>query len=332
MISVIIPVFQVSDYIERCVLSVLRQTFTEMECIIVDDDTRDDSVKKCEQLIREHKNSIRFSIIHHDKNRGLSAARNTGTNAAKGDYIYYLDSDDEITRDCLERLMEIAKAHPDAEMVIGNHKRYEEGTISLFFDRHITTEYKTNDSIAASFMFQNLPEYAWNKLIKRSFLLEHHLSFIEGIIWEDIPWFFHVNKYLSKLYVCENVTYHHYLRPDSIVTGSSKQIKGKSWIVIIKEIFYNLTSGRESRELNLYSDNFCKCYVENKDDLPEYRFLMRQYKSLALEYRNIGLLIKLYFTCLISTLPFGLCAIKQMKKLKIKMKKNYKRKCQGSVT
>ena len=92
LVSVIIPVYQVSDYIERCLNSVMSQTYKNIECVLVDDVTKDDSVEKCERLIESYHGSMQFKILHHEVNRGLSAARNTGTDAATGEYIYFLDS------------------------------------------------------------------------------------------------------------------------------------------------------------------------------------------------------------------------------------------------
>jgi glycosyltransferase involved in cell wall biosynthesis len=120
MVSVIVPVYQVSDYVERCIRSVMAQTYTDIECIIVDDATRDDSIDKCEALIKEYDGPIQFRIIHHEQNRGLSVARNTGFDAANGEYVYFLDSDDYITPDCIEKLVSVVKDDPTIEMVQGN--------------------------------------------------------------------------------------------------------------------------------------------------------------------------------------------------------------------
>ena len=84
-VSIIIPVYNVSAYIERCIKSVINQTYYDIECIIVDDATPDDSITKCEQMIAAYDVPIRFSILHHQQNRGLSAARNTGTEVATGE-------------------------------------------------------------------------------------------------------------------------------------------------------------------------------------------------------------------------------------------------------
>ena len=119
MVSIIIPVFRISGYIQRCIESVINQTYKDIECIIVDDGTQDDSIEKCEKLIKEYKGPIIFKIIHHEVNRGLSAARNTGTDAATGKYLYYLDSDDYISSNCIEKLVSYAIEDESIEMVQG---------------------------------------------------------------------------------------------------------------------------------------------------------------------------------------------------------------------
>lgn len=121
-VSIIIPVYNVAPYIEACLKSVMRQTYGgQMECIIVDDCGTDDSIAIAERMTAAYQGPIQFRMLHHDRNRGLSAARNMGTNAATGDYIYYLDSDDEITTDCIERLMKPIMADGSIEVVQGNY-------------------------------------------------------------------------------------------------------------------------------------------------------------------------------------------------------------------
>ena len=103
-VSIIIPVYNVVDYIERCWKSVNAQTYSDIELIFVDDCGTDESISKLETLISE---GSRFpvQIIKHKKNRGLSAARNTGIEASSGDYVYFLDSDDDLVPSCIEELV-----------------------------------------------------------------------------------------------------------------------------------------------------------------------------------------------------------------------------------
>ena len=94
-ISIIIPVYNVEKYIEACLHSVMAQTYTgPMECILVDDCGQDNSIGVAEKMISDYQGTIHFRILHHDHNRGQSAARNTGMDAATGEYIFFSDSDD----------------------------------------------------------------------------------------------------------------------------------------------------------------------------------------------------------------------------------------------
>ena len=97
-ISVIIPVYNVAPYIAACLQSVMRQTAqAALECILVDDCGPDNSMEVVNETLKSYNGPVDFKIVRHTQNRGLSAARNTGMAAATGDYIYFLDSDDEIT-------------------------------------------------------------------------------------------------------------------------------------------------------------------------------------------------------------------------------------------
>lgn len=307
LVSVVIPVYQVSDYVERCLLSVMSQTYQNIECIIVDDCSPDDSITKCEQLIEGYQGPLKFHILHHERNRGLSAARNTGTDAASGVYIYYLDSDDEITTDCIERLVALVGNHHDAEMVVGNSKRIENGEIELRLYEQLDSEYHSNEEIFSVFKKHNLPIVAWTKLIKRSFLTQNAISFIEGIVWEDTPWSFFVYKNLSNLYICNQVTYHYYIRPNSIVTGTDRYTYGKSFSVSYGVIFDNLTAGRGREELELYVNGFCRRYLEFKKTISTYKDLMKKYRGLSVKYNSRKVLLKLVIT---QYMPFGLVALK----------------------
>ena len=92
-------------YIEDCLQSVMRQTYRgEMECILVDDCGTDNSMEIVQQLVAAYKGPVVFKIVHHDHNRGLSAARNTGIDVSSGEYVFFLDSDDWISDGCIERL------------------------------------------------------------------------------------------------------------------------------------------------------------------------------------------------------------------------------------
>lgn len=210
MVSVIVPVYQVSDYVERCLRSVMAQTYSDIECIIVDDATKDDSIDKCEQLIGEYDGPIQFRIIHHEQNRGLSAARNTGTKVATGDYLYYLDSDDYITPDCIEKLVSVVDNDPSIEMVQGNSLMKSDGSETLLYRLGHAISISNNDEARKEF-FENRNIYisVWNRLLKKSFVEENELYCREGLVFEDLLWVFYLMKHLKKAYLCEATTHYY---------------------------------------------------------------------------------------------------------------------------
>ncbi len=105
LVSIIIPVYNVSDYIDECLESVVNQSYQDLQVIIVDDCGSDDSMSKIEKFIESYKGPVSFIILHHTSNRGQSAARNSGMDAATGEYIFFLDGDDYIYNYSIEILI-----------------------------------------------------------------------------------------------------------------------------------------------------------------------------------------------------------------------------------
>ena len=279
------PVYQVSDYVERCLQSVMNQTYTELECIIVNDATKDDSIEKCERLINSYEGAIQFQIIHHEQNRGLSAARNTGTKAATGVFVYYIDSDDEIMPDCIEKLVRAALEHPEAEMVIGNVQFFWMGQKErVTLDNDMPSLIQSNQQVVSLNHHQRITNGAWNKLTRKAFIDEHDLYFKEGIIIEDYLWTFYVMKYLSTVYIVKDITYHYYRRQGSIATSSDDQKFAKSYSIIYDEILRNLTPGREDKELSRNLEGFCKRYLKYKAEFPVFTTLYDLYRKQSGRY------------------------------------------------
>ena len=118
-VSIIIPIYNVEPYIERCIISVLNQSYKNIEIIIINDCTPDKSIELINKLLNnKYSSTENIHILNHEKNKGLSAARNTGIMNATGDYLYFLDSDDSITHDCIEVLVNALSLNID--FVIGD--------------------------------------------------------------------------------------------------------------------------------------------------------------------------------------------------------------------
>jgi glycosyltransferase involved in cell wall biosynthesis len=216
-VTIIVPVYNVSAYIERCWESLVKQTYKDLEILFIDDCGTDNSVEKLQKLIDTHP-GIYCKILHHDHNRGLSAARNTGLMAATGDYVYFLDSDDDITEDCIERLV-APVMNDEIDIVVGNYRVVGgEAHSPLLLDSGLLSSSK---DVLASYAAGKWYVMAWNKLCRRDFLIDNNLFFREGLIHEDVLWTFQVACKAQSLYVCNDVTYNYNVRGASIMTSMS---------------------------------------------------------------------------------------------------------------
>ncbi len=281
-ISVVIPVYNVALYVERCIKSVMQQTLEADECIIVDDRSEDDSIVRCQRMIEAYRGKTRFTILHHKQNRGLSAARNTGTEHATGEYIYYLDSDDEISLDCLEKLVAPIGDDSKVEMVIGDYKTYYS----------IRSRYLKKDLVKSSHFFQNSPnelqtkeevidwyyhkkgprpDQGWNKLLRLSFIKENKLYFREGLLYEDLLWTHYLFNSLSHVVFVPSTTYIHYCRPGSIMT----QTKYEKYLLhhgyIFKEVAEYLRDENRVEKTLRWIPDFSKCYIDSSSN-PDYQY------------------------------------------------------------
>ena len=215
-ISIIIPIYNVEEYITESLQSVMRQTYKgEIECILVDDCGTDNSISIAEQLIADYTGTVVFRILRHEHNRGLSAARNTGTDAATGDYIYYLDSDDYISDDCIEVLTRPLKER-EYDMVLGDIQIFgEKQGLPFLYEKR--SEILGNANIFYSYANRLIYVMAWNKLCKLSFLRDNNISFLEGQLHEDELWTYKIMSYIDSLSICHSTTYFYRIRGGSII-------------------------------------------------------------------------------------------------------------------
>ena len=320
MVSVIVPVYQVSEYVERCIRAVMTQTYLDIECIIVDDATRDDSIEKCERLIAEYDGPILFRIIRHEQNRGLSAARNTGFDAASGEYVYFLDSDDYITPDCIERLVTVVLEDPSVEMVQGNSVMRSDGKdVSLYRLGHSISI--TNNDEARQEFFKNRHIYisVWNRLLKKSFVEENGLYCREGLVFEDLLWVFYLMKHLRKAYLCEEITHYYCLRQGSILV-EAKPESVRCYVTSFNEILNNLSEGYERNEIEGYLYYFIKRYVSYFKIVPEFMDAIRLYMARAMQYRCWKVYIVLSITNILGRFVNPIGMLEKMNAVRWKLK------------
>lgn len=177
----------------------MAQSFTDFELILVDDGSKDNCGKICDEY-KEKDNRIR---VIHKENGGLASARNEGLTIAKGEYVLFCDSDDFVTPNWCSHLKLYADQNNDF-LVFGNFcKYYKTGKLEE------TMHYEGGYSIA-DFFLKNLPGFAWNKAFRLDLIKENDISFPKDVIIEDLPFVLEYLKYVKGIYACEYADYLYY--------------------------------------------------------------------------------------------------------------------------
>lgn len=216
-ISIIIPVYNVENYLHYAMDSLFRQTYKNFEVILVNDGSTDNSGKLCEEYAQEYDNVF----VYHKKNAGLSDARNFGVENAKTDWIFFLDPDDYIEPFTLELLVELQRKY-NVDLIstkVQSTDTFNNYNDFKFTDLDLTSTVKVTKEKALEFMLENriATVSACAKLYHKKVLQE--VPFPVGKIYED---FFVVAEHLKiagDIVICPIVTYHYYSRPGSIVNS-----------------------------------------------------------------------------------------------------------------
>ena len=246
-VSIIIPVYKVEKYIRRCLESVIDQESDgfNIECLIVDDCSPDGSMDIVNDIIENYQGSaISFKIIKHDVNKGLSAARNTGIKASIGDFLFFIDSDDSILENTFTKFVSYSVKYPFADMIMGNSLGIEDNYLS-------NTSLTNNDNspcfiddkrkILYQVLMRRIDRHAWNKFIRRSFLVDNNLFFDVGLLYEDVTWSYRLYLCVSSILVVPELTYMHEYNPSSIVHTTAECFSKTIWsfVFISDFLMYN---------------------------------------------------------------------------------------------
>lgn len=268
-LSVIIPVFQVADTLERCVESVLSQDYADMEVILVDDGSTDQSPTLCDELAAKHP---QVHVIHQT-NKGLSAARNTGIELSKGTYITFIDSDDTMGSNTLKLLMTELEQHPEYDIL--------EYPVYLFYQSNkqkiLTFPQQTYQDMTTYWLDGKAYEhtYACNKIYKRT--LFQNVRFPEGRVFEDA---FTLPQLLKKCHTIATTSkgmYYYYWNPKGITANA----KGEELIQLLEShvvMLNQLKNNCTPKALKTYYEKVLNIQIDvcemttNSPRLPEIDF------------------------------------------------------------
>lgn len=231
-ISVIVPIYNVESYVLGCLTSIQNQTFRDFEVICIDDGSTDNSAQIAADFCTKDN---RFSLIRQE-NKGLSGARNTGLDAAQGQYIYFIDSDDYLHPQALEIMYDVIQEQKTDVVNIQLIKTKEHYPVDFtVFKKPYPKIQEIDNPFGAFVSRREIATGVCTRLYKKIILDD--IRFIEGIYFEDIPFTIQVMARISKMSYIPLPLYYYYTNPNSIMRSSFTEEKVRSYFRVIQEIY-----------------------------------------------------------------------------------------------
>lgn len=248
-LSIIVPVYNVAEYLERCLNSLINQTLNEIEIICVNDGSTDNSLCILEKFAGLDK---RIKIINQ-KNKGLSGARNTGIKLVQGEYFGFLDSDDWVDLDYFEKLYKRAK-NCDADISLGDFIRKGKFKHKIRLKLNKEEEFVGDNEKFYGSQFYHFP-CVWNKIYKTSKF--NDLRFIEGIYFEDGPYTIQALHRANKVVTCCNTYLYYFVNPNSIVKTLNRK-KEQDMYNSSKFILNYIKDNMQIQDKGIYYETFAQ--------------------------------------------------------------------------
>ncbi|MGH4118116.1 glycosyltransferase family 2 protein [Clostridium sp.] len=215
-VSIIIPVYNVQEYLSECLDSVINQTIKNKEIIIVNDGSTDN----CSKILTEYKMKFPELIIINQKNRGISETRNAGLNAATGEYIAFVDSDDFIEKCMFERMYNAAKREKSdvvmCNYILYNEASHEQNTGKYVIEGNSEEGYINRTKSLEMFLINDIKGYVWNKLFKRELFIDNKILFPDFKVCEDTPVVFLLLAHSKKIFSMKEPLYYYRQREASL--------------------------------------------------------------------------------------------------------------------
>ena len=277
-VTIGIPVYQAVDYIEKTMESALNQTFDSIEYLVVDDRGNDGTIKIVERLQNEHPRGKDIYILYNKHNLGVGKTRNIILEQAKGKYLFFLDSDDIMEPDAIEKMM-LAAQNYQAEVVYGSWTRVDTVHHSPSQNNIYPNIQLLLPDELAMYAFKNYSSFnisVCNALFRLNFIRLNHLRFLDTIYWEDLAFTYDLVPCVNRAVLLPDITYYYLCRPGSLSNYQNREL------VLKKEILKNVST------LNYLKDK-CPSYI-NKCFFPYlcYNLVVNSFSIVcyAHKYRN----------------------------------------------
>ena len=256
LISIIVPVYNVERYLSQCIDSILAQTYENLEIILVDDGSTDNSGKICEDYADRN---FRIKTVHKT-NEGLANARNNGIEKAAGEYVSFVDSDDYIAKDYIEYLYDMVNANSAQIAVCGYQKVYETESNSISDETNTKKSvrvYNSFNALSALLYQRGVISSAWGRLFKRE--LFSTIRFPKGRRHEDVAVMYKLFDQAGTIAVGNQKKYYYRQRPDSIV-HSAFDSRRMDYIIFTQECIEYMQDRHPDLENAAISRHFSACF------------------------------------------------------------------------
>lgn len=258
-VSILVPVYGVEKYIERCARSLFEQTYQDLEFVFVNDCTPDRSIEVLEAVEKDYpqrENSIK--IISHEKNKGLAASRNTGLDYSTGEFVVCVDSDDWLALDAIEQLIK-KQMESGADMVSGDRLIHYEDKEELLSER----KYKDREQMVLQMMQHTWDHFVTGRVFRRSLFVDNGLRWIEGYDVAEDRFMMTLLSYYSTVFGTVDKTIYHYERGN--VNALTKTQDGRKVLKNKKQELGNLLSlERFFRDKeSIYQKECTRCVMEH---------------------------------------------------------------------
>jgi glycosyltransferase involved in cell wall biosynthesis len=235
LITLAIPVYNAKECVERALLSALNQTYPNIDYLIVDDRGTDGSMDVVRKIIASHPRGKQVRIIENPKNLGLGEVRNVIIDQTMGKYLFFMDNDDEIPRNCIQKLYDEIK-RTGADVVAGSHNEIRNGEIIYGHGGKPFFATNREEVIMSFFDIGKFIALIWNKLYNVAFLRENNIRFLHPFV-EDIYFSFEVTMNARSYALIPDVTYFNIVRSNSTSNGGElKEHFYKWWFSVFTDM------------------------------------------------------------------------------------------------
>lgn len=295
-VSIIIPIYGVEQYIEKCARSLFEQTLEDIEYIFVDDCTKDKSIEILQQVIEDYPNrKHQTKIIHHETNRGLPQARKTGIENSTGEYIAHCDSDDWVDKDMYYTLYHKAESDNCDAVVCDLYKTQEQTSNYIHY---FPQKQLTKDSLLSN-IFSNTCSHYFVTILYQRQLINNPIHYPTANLFEDLVFTTQILYYAKKIGYVQKPLYHYILRPTSMSYSQTLEQKRKNLIPMKKNIDVILSFLKENNIDEKYEKIIKFFHNLNYQTLIRTRQQKQQYAGYNYADTSGGVLLKKEYNILL---------------------------------